>query len=194
MNDSFIDSTISDLQNGDSESFRTLYEHTSEYVYTIALRMLGHRGEAEEVMQETFIRVFRKIRSFRHDSSFRTWLYRIVIRECFDRIRRRRRVSETVMSWSESAVDESGRLAISDAAQPNLLRTELKSRVENALLSIHPELRSTFILRDIEGLSYSEIGLVLGCSVGTVSSRLARARKQLAAQLTAVGIDETYFE
>ena len=98
------------------------------------------------------------------------------------------------MSWSESAVDESGRLAISDAAQPNLLRTELKSRVENALLSIHPELRSTFILRDIEGLSYSEIGLVLGCSVGTVSSRLARARKQLAAQLTAVGIDETYFE
>ncbi len=194
MNDSFIDSTISDLQNGDSDSFRTLYEHTSGYVYTIALRMLGHRGEAEEVMQETFIRVFRKIRSFRHDSSFRTWLYRIVIRECFDRIRRRRRLSETVMSWSESAVDESGRLAISDAAQPNLLRTELKSRVENALLSIHPELRSTFILRDIEGLSYSEIGLVLGCSVGTVSSRLARARKQLAAQLTAVGIDETYFE
>ena len=156
--------------------------------------MLGQRGDAEEVMQETFITVFRKIRSFRRDSSFRTWLYRIVMRECFDRIRRRRRLSESMMPWSESTVDETGRLAISDVAQPNLLRTELKSRVEQALLSIHPDLRSTFVLRDIEGLSYSEIGNVLGCSVGTVSSRLARARKQLATQLTAVGIDETYFD
>lgn len=194
LNDSLIESTISEIQNGDSDSFRTLYEHTSGYVYTIALRMLGQRGDAEEVMQETFITVFRKIRSFRRDSSFRTWLYRIVMRECFDRIRRRRRLSESMMPWSESTVDETGRLAISDVAQPNLLRTELKSRVEQALLSIHPDLRSTFVLRDIEGLSYSEIGNVLGCSVGTVSSRLARARKQLATQLTAVGIDETYFD
>lgn len=194
MNDSIIDSAVSEFQNGDSDSFRTLYEHTSVFVYTIALRMLGQRGEAEEAMQEVFITVFRKIRWFRKESSFRTWLYRIVMRECFDRIRRRRRFSESMISWSESTVDEGGQLTIVEEDQPNLLRTELRSRIESSLMSIHPDLRSAFILRDIEGLSYSEIGLVLGCSVGTVSSRLARARKQLAVQLTAIGIDETYFE
>lgn len=192
MNDSLIESAVLELQSGDSDAFQTLYENTSAYVYTVALRMLGQRVEAEEAMQEVYITVFRKIKSFRHDSAFRTWLYRIVMRECLDRLRRCQGSEEII--WSESVVDAAGQLKTRVADQPEIFGTELRLCVEDALQSIHPELRSTFVLRDIEGLSYSEISFVLGCSTGTVSSRLARARKQVAAHLIAIGIDETYFE
>jgi RNA polymerase sigma-70 factor, ECF subfamily len=193
LNESLINSAVASFQNGDRESFRTLYEQTSAYVFTIALRMLGQRSEAEEAMQEVYISVFRKIDSFRHDSAFRTWLYRIVMRECLDRLRHRRRHAEMVLGDAQ-AVDQAGALTSAYTGDPGILRAELRRRVQRALGLIHPELRSAFILRDIEGLTYTEIGEVLGCPIGTVSSRLGRARKQLAVQLTSVGIDETYFD
>jgi RNA polymerase sigma-70 factor (ECF subfamily) len=155
-------------------------------VYTLALNLLGDRDEALDLSQEVFLRVFRTLQGFRGQSSLKTWIYRIVINQARNRQRfwRRRRRADQVSL--DQHVAEHGELTQpGDGTSPDqvLARKELASRLWAALNDLPFDQRTVVILREVDGLSYDEIAFSLGVAVGTVKSRLTRARQALRLQL-----------
>jgi RNA polymerase sigma-70 factor (ECF subfamily) len=155
-------------------------------VYTLALNLLGDRDEALDLSQEVFLRVFRTLPGFRGQSSLKTWIYRIVINQARNRQRfwRRRRRSDQVSL--DQHVAEHGELTQpGDGTSPDraLARKELASRLWRAMNDLPFDQRSVVVLREIDGLSYEDIAFSLGVAVGTVKSRLTRARQALRQEL-----------
>jgi RNA polymerase sigma-70 factor (ECF subfamily) len=155
-------------------------------VYTLALHLLGDRDEALDLSQEVFLRVFRTLPSFRGRSALKTWIYRIVINQARNRQRfwRRRRRADQVSL--DQHVAEHGELRQpGDGSSPDkaFARKELASRLWNALNALPFDQRSVVVLREIDGLTYEEIAFSLGVAVGTVKSRLTRARQALRQEL-----------
>jgi len=168
---------VEGCQRGEPEALRALFERHKDKVYSIALRYSGNRTVALDIAQDAFLKLFSAIRSFRGDSSFEAWLYRIVVNSCFDHKRKTRRFMPMVdelldglRSPGESALDE-------------MLRSELSVRVRSAVAGLPPDQRIVIVLRYTQGLSYDEIAEILGCSTGTVASRLNRAHKVLGRRL-----------
>ena len=155
-------------------------------VYTLALHLLGDRDEALDLSQEVFLRVFRTIGSFRGQSALKTWIYRIVINQARNRQRfwRRRRRSDQV-SLDQHVAEHGDLSQPGDGTSPDraLARKELASRLWSALNDLPFDQRTVIVLREIDGLSYDEIAFSLGVAVGTVKSRLTRARQALRVQL-----------
>ena len=155
-------------------------------VYTLALHLLGDRDEALDLSQEVFLRVFRTIGSFRGQSALKTWIYRIVINQARNRQRfwRRRRRSDQV-SLDQHVAEHGDLSQPGDGTSPHraLARKELASRLWSALNDLPFDQRTVIVLREIDGLSYDEIAFSLGVAVGTVKSRLTRARQELRVQL-----------
>lgn len=155
-------------------------------VYTLALHLLGDRDEALDLSQEVFLRVFRTIHGFRGHSSLKTWIYRIVINQARNRQRfwRRRRRSDQV-SLDQHVAEHGDLEQANDGTSPDraLARKELASRLWAALDDLPFDQRTVVVLREIDGLSYDEIAYSLGVAVGTVKSRLTRARQELRHQL-----------
>ncbi|MGQ0614931.1 MAG: RNA polymerase sigma factor [Planctomycetaceae bacterium] len=154
-----------------------LYERFRERVYNTALRVVGDSGEAADVLQDVFVLLFRKIHRFRAQSFFAAWVYRITVNVSLDRLRQRRR--RPALNLDSAALD-----AIRDGedlSHPEQAATQrdLEVHVRTALESLSPRLRIVVVLRYLEGLAYHDIAEVLGCSVGTVKSRLNRAHSQL---------------
>lgn len=180
-------------RRGDRSAFRELYERHAPVVFRVALRMLGHRTDAEDVTQEVFVTLFRRLPSFDFRSAFETWVYRITVNACYDVLRRRQRRAPHRGAYPEAPDDEP---AAPDRRPPPLeaaLAGDVQRHVAEGLARLHPDLRAALVLKEIEDRSYQDIADVLGCSTGTVASRLARARAQMAAHLQAAGIDATYF-
>ncbi len=155
-------------------------------VYTLALNLLGDRDEALDLSQDVFLRVFRTLQGFRGQSSLKTWIYRIVINQARNRQRfwRRRRRGDQVSL--DQHVAEHGELTQpGDGTSPDraLARKELASRLWRAMNDLPFDQRSVVVLREIDGLSYDEIAFSLGVAVGTVKSRLTRARQALRQEL-----------
>ena len=143
--------------------------------------MTGNADDAKDVAQETFLRAHRNLRSFLGDSSFYTWLYRIAVNVCLNAARQERRRPDTA---SLSGLLESGdipreRLFAGAPSASQAERAELQESIQAVLNSLSPDHRAVVVLKDIEGLSQEEIAEILSCSVGTVKSRLSRARAQL---------------
>ena len=155
-------------------------------VYTLALHLLGDRDEALDLSQEVFLRVFRTIGSFRGQSALKTWIYRIVINQARNRQRfwRRRRRSDQV-SLDQHVAEHGDLSQPGDGTSPHraLARKELASRLWSALNDLPFDQRTVIVLREIDGLSYEEIAFSLGVAIGTVKSRLTRARQELRVQL-----------
>jgi RNA polymerase sigma-70 factor, ECF subfamily len=155
-------------------------------VYSLALHLLGDRDEALDLSQEVFLRVFRTIGSFRGQSALRTWIYRIVINQARNRQRfwRRRRRSDQV-SLDQHVAEHGDLTQPGDGTSPHraLARKELASRLWSALNDLPFDQRTVIVLREIDGLSYEDIAFSLGVAVGTVKSRLTRARQALRVQL-----------
>ena len=147
------------------------YQHR---VFGVALRMLGNRAEAEELAQEVFLRVHRAIGEFRGDAKLSTWLYAIASRLCLNRLtsgeRRVVRLGEETLAWRASR-------EVGPAEE--LERTELETALHRAIAELSEERRIVVVLRDLEGLSYEEIAAALELELGTVRSRLHRARMDL---------------
>ncbi len=165
-------------------------------IYNLCLRMLATPTEAEDVAQEVFIRCFLSIDSFRGESSLGTWLYRIAINLCKNRIkylgRRRQSASDRVEDVPEGELLHSvaGGLSVGEPApRPDeaLSGNQAEIRIQNALAAVDPEFREILVLRDIEGLSYAEVVSITGLAEGTVKSRLHRARSALKAAYEALG-------
>lgn len=180
-------------QRGDRQAFRALFEQHKGRVFRTAYRLLGRREQAEDLTQEVFVTLFQRLSSFDYRSAFTTWLYRITVNACYDVMRKQERRAKYHADGVDVHTFENLSLG-SARADDDARQREVHYYVERALEGLGPELRATFVLREVEGLSYDEIAGVLDVSKGTVASRLARARQQLGELLRGIGIDESYFE
>jgi RNA polymerase sigma-70 factor, ECF subfamily len=166
------------LRAGDAPAFEELVMTYQHRVFGVALRMLGNRAEAEEVAQEAFVRAHRALGDFRGDAKLSTWLYAITSRLCLNRLASGER---RLTRQGEDAL-----LRLSDAGpRPDaaLERRELETALGRAIAELPEDRRIVVVLRDIEGLSYEEIAQVLELELGTVRSRLHRARADLKEKL-----------
>jgi RNA polymerase sigma-70 factor (ECF subfamily) len=168
---------IEACQRGESGAFAELFEAHRDRVYSIALRFSGDPTVALDITQETFLKLLSKIREFRGDASFESWLYRMVVNGCLDQRRAGRRWSPMLEGWLD-ALRASG-----ESVLQQLLRSEVQGSVQQVVAKLPPELRMVVILRYTEQLSYDEIAEILGCPPGTVASRLNRAHKLLERRL-----------
>jgi RNA polymerase sigma-70 factor (ECF subfamily) len=170
----------------DEDACAELVTEHQRMVYQLSLNLLGDHNEALDLSQEVFLRVFRTIHGFRGQSALRTWIYRIVVNQARNRQRwwRRRHKAQQV-SLDQHLRDFGDFPEQTDGASPDRMlgRKQLADRIRTALEKLPFDQRTAIILREIDGLSYEEIGFSLGIAVGTVKSRLARAREALRAQL-----------
>lgn len=171
--------------NGDINAFETLVKEYEKNVYNLALRMTGNSEDAADMSQEAFIKAYNSLSSFRGDSKFSVWLYRIVSNVCLDYLRSRTRKPTVSLSTENDDGDEV-ELDIADETQsPELLldRSLTRDAVRRGLASLPPDHREILLLREIQGLSYEEIAAALDLEAGTVKSRIFRARKKLSSFL-----------
>jgi RNA polymerase sigma-70 factor (ECF subfamily) len=187
---------IEACRQGDREAFRQLFEVHKDRVWSVALHFIGDEAAARDIAQQVFLKLFTSIGQFRREASFSTWLYRMVANTCLDEQRRRRRFlsfdffksSEdrsdgemNAMDWQQARQFEQG-----DQRMPQedcYSQLEISASVKAAVKELKPKLRIAILLKYFEGLSYEEIARVLGCSTGTVASRLNRGHKELARRL-----------
>ncbi len=170
-------------QKGDGAAFEDIVRANEATVYRLALRQLGNREDAEDAAQEVFLKAYTGLASFRGDSKLSVWLYRITGNVCTDMLRRRR---ETVSLSQENDEGEPLELELPDVRfDPVALaeRHDLRERIGAALQALPPEAREILLLRELGGASYDEIAETLGLDLGTVKSRIFRARKKLCALL-----------
>ena len=169
---------IESCQRGDRESFRLLFEAYKDRVYSVALYFFGGDEQlAADVTQQVFLKLFTRITQFRRESEFTTWLYRLTINACIDERRQRRRFDPL-----EETTHAPGN-RVEGAAEEGVARSETSGAVREAVAALRPKLRAVVLLKYFEELSYEEIAEVLGCSKGTVASRLNRGHKALAQKL-----------
>ena len=164
-------------RRGERDAFRALFEIYRDRIYSIALRYSGDEAAAMDISQDTFLKLFASIRHFRGDAAFQTWIYRLVVNSCFDHKRRTRRMVPLATAFLATLRASADSLA-------DLLRSEVRTSVRTAVDRLSPSLRMVIVLRYTEALSYEEIATVLGCSEGTVASRLNRAHKALGRRLS----------
>jgi RNA polymerase sigma-70 factor (ECF subfamily) len=163
---------VAACQRGDRDAFRRLFESYKDRVYSIALRFAGNPNTAMDIAQDTFLKLFSSIRDFRGESSFDTWIYRLVVNSCMDHRRKAWRLMPLAGEFLGTLKTSGGKL-------DDLLREEADGRLREAVEKLPANLKITVVLRYTQGLSYEEIAEVLGCSAGTVASRLNRAHKTL---------------
>ena len=169
---------IAACQQGDREAFRLLFEAYKDKVFSIASYSFGGDGSvADDVTQQIFLKLFTAIRQFRGESEFTTWLYRMVVNACLDERRKRKRF----LPWGDTMPSNSGE---KKPQEKQYARLEIAEAVRVAIGELKPTFRLPILLKYIEGLSYEEIASVMGCSKGTVASRLNRGHGQLARRLS----------
>jgi RNA polymerase sigma-70 factor (ECF subfamily) len=169
-------------QRGDEQAFRALLERYQRRVVQLALGMVKDADEAMDIAQETFVRVHRYLPSFKGDSSFFTWTYRIAMNLCLDAQRRKGRGERVDLEQGDEAEIEAAMDPPSSALagpQRQALNEELRGKLEEALSTLSENHRAILILREVEGLSYDEMAKVLGIRKGTVMSRLFHARLKM---------------
>ena len=180
---------IKQVLEGDVNAFEGLVKEYEKNVYNLALRMTGDPEDAADMAQDAFIKAYSSLSSFRGDSKFSVWLFRIVSNLCLDFLRSRKR-RPTVSLSVENDEGEDMEFEIADESQSpeTLLEQKLtREAVRRGLYSLPPEQRQILLLREIQGLSYEEIAQVLELESGTVKSRIFRARKRLSAFLLREG-------
>lgn len=171
--------------SGDVNAFEPLVSACETNAFNLALRMLGSRQDAEDVVQEAFLKAYRSLPDFRLDSRFSVWLYRIVSNLCLDLLRRRGRQNEQSLTVEDDEGEETQRELPDESFEPAALleRGLTRDAVHRGLAALPDEQRQILLLRELEGLSYEEIGRVLSLEAGTVKSRIFRARRRLCAFL-----------
>jgi RNA polymerase sigma-70 factor (ECF subfamily) len=165
------------VSDGMSDAVEVLLRRHQDRVLGLAYRILGNRADALDASQEVFVAVFRKAASFRHQSAFTTWLYRLTVNACNDHARRRSRLPQPAEAVDVASPDAIG-------------RADDRIAIAGAIARLPLEQRTAVVMRDLLGLSYEEIAEVTGAAVGTVKSRISRARGALAGALGELGADE----
>ena len=171
---------------GDRDALHALAERYQRRVLGVVVGMVRNPEDAREVVQETFVRAFRNLDAFKGDSSFYTWLYRIAVNLAIDL--QRKEAKRTTVEYDETQPTGQATLAFGGKTRgedpfETVRSRELGDKIFEAIEDLTPDHRAVILLREIDGLSYEEISQVLGCSLGTVMSRLHYARKKLQAKL-----------
>jgi RNA polymerase sigma-70 factor (ECF subfamily) len=181
---------------GDTQAFERLVAENERKVYALALKMVGNEEDALDMAQESFVKAFTNLRSFRGDSRFSVWLYRLTYNICIDFIRKRKRTQTFALTYTDED-GETAELEIADETTDpaTIMETnQLRKALEECVHALPPHHREIIVMREITGLSYQDIARVLAISEGTVKSRLARARRKLAELLRGnPGFDEGTF-
>jgi len=175
-----VDDSSSDLElcrlaaDGNLAAFELIYQRYHRRTYSLCLRMMGSQTEAEDLTQEVFIQLFRKIGSFRGDSAFSTWLHRLTINQVLMHFRRR--------SFKNEKTSEDGEIpeqTVHGTADPNKMPVVDRIALKKAIGELPPGYRNVFVLHDVEGFEHEEVARLMGISVGTSKSQLHKARLKL---------------
>jgi len=178
---------VNKFKEGNREAFEELVGRYEKRIYNLAYRFTGNHADAGDLAQEAFIRVYRALPKFRAESSFSTWIYKVAANVCRDELRKQRKRKS--ISLENMEVNQ-GEIAIADGAQSPeevVERRDLQVRVQKYINQLSEEQRLILVLREMQNLSYEEIARVLECSLGTVKSRLSRARTALKNKMKAAG-------
>ena len=159
---------------GDMPAFEELYERHHRRVYSLCLRMTGNTAEAEDLAQEAFIQLYRKIGSFRGESAFTTWLHRLTVNQVLMHFRKRGVKFEQTTDDGDVPTQ-----VVAGTENPNQMPIVDRIALDRAIAALPPGYRAVFVLHDIEGHEHEEIARLLGCSVGTSKSQLHKARMKL---------------
>lgn len=182
------DQLLEKSRSGDVEAFEQLISKYEKKIYTIAYRFMGNHEDASDLAQEAMLKAYRSMAKFRGDASFKTWLYHITANVCRDELRKRSKRQE--VSLDQPLVFEDGeapRQTADWSAVPEDLyeSKEMQEYLGKLIRGLTDEYRMVIVMRELQGLSYEEIAMKLDCSLGTVKSRLSRARKALKDKITA---------
>ena len=187
MTDRDIDrELVARAQRGDKQAFALLVEKYQRKLARLLSRLIRDPAEVEDVTQEAFIRAYRALPAFRGDSAFYTWLYRIGVNTAKNHLvalGRRAPTSTDVESGQAEGFDEGEQLRDINTPDSVLLSKEIAATVNGAIEELPEELRSAIQLRELEGMSYEEIAKMMDCPIGTVRSRIFRAREAIAERL-----------
>jgi RNA polymerase sigma-70 factor (ECF subfamily) len=166
------------IRKGDATAFDTLYRQHATRLYNLASRMVGSSGDADDLLQDIFLLAYRKLGSFRGESSLGTWLYRLAMNHCLDALRSR----QARMSLQTDSLDEPDSMPV--AAPGPVLGAVGRIDLERAIGLLPPACRAAFLLHDVEGFGHLEVGAMLGISEGTSKSQVHKARLRIRSYLT----------
>ncbi len=175
MNNISEDIIVKSLE-GSVGSFEGIYKAYSGFVYNVAFRVVNNVDEAQEVTQDVFLTVYRKLESFKFKSSFKTWVYRITVNLAINYVKKRSREQKHKRLYENIEFDKT-----IDSVSEQIEREQQEKTISTLLEALSPDQRACIVLRSIEGLSYQEIADSLNINVNTVRSRLKRAREKLIA-------------
>ncbi|HPM42303.1 MAG TPA: RNA polymerase sigma factor [Candidatus Omnitrophota bacterium] len=168
---------IKKAAEGETSAFEEIYRQTCGFVYSIALRVLGNRSEAEDVTQEVFIKVYNNLKNFAFRSALSTWIYRITMNVTLNTRKKFSRYTDKSVEYDDDIHSQ----VFTQDAEVNPDHPDREALLAGLLSGLSPEHRACIILREIEGLSYEEMADALHININTVRSRLARAREALLA-------------
>jgi RNA polymerase sigma-70 factor (ECF subfamily) len=173
-------------QRGDQKAFGMLVEKYQRKLGRLLSRMVRDQAEVEDVVQESFIKAYRALPNFRGDSAFYTWLYRIGINTAKNYLvsmGRRPQISHDVEIEDAENFEDAEELRTAETPETEMMTKEIAKTVNETMMALPDELRTAITLRELEGLSYEEIAILMSCPIGTVRSRIFRARETIAAKL-----------
>jgi len=175
-------------RKGDREAFRTLFERYHRRALALALGVVRHADDAMDVVQDAFIKAHKHLDKFEGNSSFYTWLYRIVMNLAIDHLRKHRRIKPVELDeqhLEEQAGGDDGLLPRVLGGNPGraLMDKQIRARIDEALGELSENHRAVLVMRELEGMSYEEMAQAMGCSKGTIMSRLFHARKNMQKRL-----------
>ena len=182
-------SLVQRVQHGDRGAFDVLVLKYQHKVVKLVMRYVRNPAEAEDIAQDAFIKAYRALPQFRGDSAFYTWLYRIAINTAKNAVVARDRNPvdfDLDMTNNEESYEMQGRLKDSETPEALVLTDEIRTTVNAAIANLPDDLRTAIVLRELEGLSYEEIAATMDCPVGTVRSRIFRAREAIDTRLREV--------
>ena len=166
-------------QQGDAAAFERLYQLHSRRVYSLCLRMVGNTAEAEDLTQEAFLQLFRKISTFRGESAFSTWLHRLAVNVVLMKLRKKSGKETSLEQVTEPDEESGGPRRDFGAADLKLSGSLDRVNLERAVGQLPPGYRAVFVLHDVEGYEHNEIAEIMGCSIGNSKSQLHKARMRL---------------
>jgi RNA polymerase sigma-70 factor, ECF subfamily len=166
-------------QQGDAEAFERIYRLHSRRVFSLCLRMVGNQAEAEDLAQEAFLQLFRKIQTFRGESAFSTWLHRLTVNVVLMRLRRKTAAETSLEEMSESHEEGGGPPKEVGIADLKLAGSVDRVNLERAVAQLPPGYRTVFVLHDVQGYEHNEIAELMDCSIGNSKSQLHKARTRL---------------
>lgn len=176
-------------KGGDITAFEELVVVYQKQIYNLSYRMMGNEEDACDMTQEAFLKAFKSIGRFNSKSTFGTWVYRIAVNTCIDELRKRKKVKFYPIVHNDSPEGDGSKLIVDadDLPEEQMVRRETREQVQRAIDNLPKEHKVIIVLREIQGKTYKEIANVLGLNIGTVKSRISRARQSLKEELMLKG-------